>query len=290
MLQILIHILPQEIDQLELLLTQFKYNSIYLEDTDEVLFDVVLNNNLTNWDESSFPKSYFNNKFKQLELLTKTWAKTKFEINDDQTILGCVSHRRRAINETKADALLTIDSDIIFSHTLLFNIINAIKVIKEPYYIITPQITPMWDDTWTVLVNENYIDEPPGDGFKTRDPYKYAMCFGDVTVNPISVCKFGGGLATVISTPLAKKIKIPESLGHYGLEDTYMMMCVNILKQKRINIQQYVLKNEVVVEDHLFRFNPYKDYLVTIDKREEFKQIANANFHKEINNFSLETK
>ena len=104
-------------------------------------------------------------------------------------------------------------------------------------------------------------------------------------MKPIPVFKFGGGLATIVSTPLAKKINLPESLGHYGLEDTYMMTCSQIMKQKGINIQQYVLENEVVVEDHIFRFNPYKDYICLIDKREEFKQIAHNNFQNEINRF-----
>ena len=284
-LHMLIHIMPYEIDQLELLLTQFKHSAKYLNENDIVLVDVILNNNLTDWNKSIFPKSYFINKFKQLEILTQTWAKTKFEVNEDQTILGCVSHRRRAIKETQAKALFTIDSDIVVSPTLLFHIINAVKLIEDQYYIITPQITPMWDDSWKILVNENFINEPSGDGFKTRDPYKHADCFGEVSIRPIPVFKFGGGLATVISADLAKKISLPESLGHYGLEDTYMMTCAQVLKQRGIKVQQHILENEVVVEDQLFRFNPYKEYIHSIDKREEFKKVANDSFEKEINNF-----
>lgn len=284
-LQILIHILPQEIDNLEQLLIQLKHGSKHLDTSDLVLVDVILNNNLTDWDKSIFPKEYFNNKFKQLEKITSTWAKTKFEINEDQTILGCVDHRRKVIQETQAQALLTIDSDIITSQTLLFHIINAIKLINEPYYVLTPQITPMWDDSWSVLVNQNYIHEPPGEGFRIRDPYNYAQCFGDVSIKPINVFKFGGGLATVLSVPLAKYIGLPESMGSYGLEDTYIMSCASIMKQKGIKVQQFILENEVVIEDHLFRFNPYKDYLCSIDKREEFKKIAHNNFQEEINKF-----
>ena len=43
--------------------------------------------------------------------------------------------------------------------------------------------------------------------------------------------------------------------------------------------------NEIIVEDHLFRFNPYKNYLQTINKQEEFKKIAHENFEKEIIKF-----
>jgi hypothetical protein len=57
------------------------------------------------------------------------------------------------------------------------------------------------------------------------------------------------------------------------------------MKQKGIDISQYIIENEVIVEDHLFRFNPYKDYLTIINKQEEFKKIAHMNFQKEIIKF-----
>jgi hypothetical protein len=284
-LHMLIHIMPYEIDQLEILLTQLKHNSKYLTEDDTILVDILLNLNLVDWDNSTFPKSYFINKLHQLERLTKTWAITDFKANDDQTVLGCVSHRREAIKNTNSKALLTIDADIVISPYLLFHILSSIKVIENTYYILTPQISPLWDDSWKLLVNKNYINEPAGNMFKFRDPYKYSNCFGDVNLQPINGFKFGGGLATVISSKLAKMVNIPKKLGHYGLEDTYMMFCFDILKQKGIDITQYILENEVVVEDHLFRANPYKDYLTIINRQEEFKKIALENFENEINNF-----
>ena len=284
MIQILIHVLPQEIDQLEQILIRLKYNSNYLIN-EKILVDVVLNCNLVEWESSVLPKSFFINKFTQLEQLTKTWANTKFEVNEDGSIQGCVSHRRKAINETESDALLILDTDIFFNNTLLFYISKAVQLLKDDnlYYILTPQTTPMWDNSWDVIVNENFKDD--GIHFQDRDPYKYAQSLGEVNIKPIDDFKFGGGWATVISTPLAKKISIPESLGHYGLEDTFIMYCSHMIRQKGINVVQYILENEVIVEDHLFRFNPYKEYLTIINKQEEFKMIAHENFPKEILKF-----
>ena len=82
MLQILIHILPQEIDQLEQLLIQLKYSSNYISPEDKVIVDAVLNLNLVEWDKSTLPKSFFIDKFNNLEKLTQTWAETKFEVNN----------------------------------------------------------------------------------------------------------------------------------------------------------------------------------------------------------------
>lgn len=285
MLQIVIHTLPHEIDQLERILVDLKHNANQLNESDEILVDVVLNTNLVYWQTSHIRKAFFIEKFNQLEELTKTWAKTKFEVNTDDSIQGCVSHRRKAFKETEADALLILDTDIFFSNNLLYYIINAVNVLKkdQPYFILTPQTTPMWDDSWNVIVNDQYKND--GIHFQSRDPYQHNKSLGNITVSPIDGFKFGGGWATVISSPLAKKISIPESLGHYGLEDTYIMYCSEMMKQKGIDVNQYVLENEIIIEDHLFRFSPYKTYLSLIDKQEEFKQIANNNLRSELIKF-----
>jgi hypothetical protein len=284
MIQIAIHVLPQEIDRLEEILIKLKVSSNYISEQDKVLVDVVLNTNLIEWDKSIIPKSFFIDKFITLEKFTQTWAKTKFEINEDGTVQGCVSHRRKIANETEADAILLLDTDIIFSSTLLFHLIHSINALKQhPYYILTPETTPMWDNSWDIIVNNQFKND--GIHFQKRNPYKYAQCLGEVNIKPTNGFKFGGGWATLISASLFKHIGIPESLGHYGLEDTYIMICSQIMKQKGIDVIQFVLENEIIVEDHLYRFNPYKNYLSIIDKREEFKQIAHSNFQNEINKF-----
>jgi hypothetical protein len=284
MIQIVIHVLPYEIDRLEEILIRLKYNSIHL-DKSKILVDVLLNINLVDWTSSIIPKSFFIDKFNQLEQLTKTWANTKFEINEDGSIQGCVSHRRKSFSETKADALLILDTDIYFSETLLYYIINAVEALNKEnlYYVLTPQITPMWDSSWDPIVSNNFKND--NIYFQNRDPYTYAQNLGEVNIKPINEFKFGGGWATVISTPLAKKIGIPKSLGHYGLEDTFIMYCLYMMRQKDIKVVQYILENEIIVEDHLYRFNPYKNYLTLIDKQEEFKRIAHENFQNELNKF-----
>jgi len=284
-LHIAIHVMPYEIDQLEQLLLKLKTSSNYLSYSDKVVVDVLLNLNLVDWESSSLPKSFFINKFNQLEQLTKTWAITKFEINEDGTIQGCVSHRRKTYSSSNSEAVLILDTDVVFSETLLAHLIHSTKVLKEhsDYYILTPQITPMWDNSWDSLVNDSFKND--GINFRERDPYKYAKLLGDVSIKPISNFKFGGGWATLISNSLVKKIEIPQSLGHYGLEDTYLMYCSEMLKQNGIDVTQYVLENEVIVEDNLFRYNPYKEYLVIINKQEEFKKIAHENFPNELKKF-----
>lgn len=287
MIQIVIHTLPHEIDQLEQTLIQLKRNSIKFDSSrDKFLVDVVLNLNLVDWDKSKIDKNYFLNKFFYLEKFTQTWAKTQFIADEDQHILGCVSHRRKAFNETTSDALLLLDTDMIFGDNLLYYLYYGVESLKEieSNFILSPQIPKGWDNSWDCLVNKIYLDRNNRE-YLTRDPYQYGNTLGEVSIDKIENFKFGGGWATLISTPLTKLIPIPESLGHYGLEDTYIMECAQILKQKGIPVNQYILNNELICEDHMFRFNNYKSYLHLINKQEEFRQIAYANFQSEINKF-----
>lgn len=289
--QIVIHTLPHEIDHLERLLIQLKRCSKYLSSENIIITDIVLNFNLNNWEESTIPKDFFIDKFYQLEAIAKTWSITQFHINETNEILGCVSHRRKAFRETVADNILLLDTDIFFSDSFLYHIINASLLVKDitKNYIITPQITKMWDDSWDCLVNDLFINNSTSE-FKTIDPFITSDCLGEVNVKPINSFKFGGGWGTLISTELLRKINIPDSLGHYGLEDTYIMICSSILKQSGLNIIQYVLENELLVEDNKFRLNPYMKYLSSIDRREEFKKIAHENFQNELNKFGNSLK
>jgi len=287
MIQIVIHTLPYEIDQLEQTLIQLKRNSVKFEySQDKFLVDVILNLNLVDWSKSKLDKNYFLNKFSNLEKLTQTWAKTQFVVDENQQILGCVSHRRKAFNETTADAIILLDTDIIFSDNLLYYFYYGVESLKEieNNFILCPQIPKGWDNSWDCLVNKNYLNRDDRE-YITRDPYQYGKTLEEVSINKISNFKFGGGWATLISTPLTKLIPIPESLGHYGLEDTYIMECAQKLKQKGIPVNQYVMNNELICEDHIFRFNNYKPYLHLINRQEEFRQIAYNNYSKEIKKF-----
>ena len=63
------------------------------------------------------------------------------------------------------------------------------------------------------------------------------------------------------------------------------MICCGILKQKGYDIQQYVLENTIVIENFKYRWNPYKDFLYSINKQDEFRKQAEDSMNKEITNF-----
>lgn len=282
--QIVIHLLPHEIDWFEWQSKQFKLGSYYISDA--VIIDVTLNLNLTDWNKSQLPKQFFIDKFNQIETLWD-WAQTQFTIDDENKCLGCDDKRREAIRLTTADNILYLDSDLLFKPELLSYMIEYAKLVEKEYYIISPQTVRMWDETWDVITNQQYLNTPANmDTYYANDPFEIIMHeHSDINLKPINQFKFGGGWFNLLSTKLLKLTDIPDSFGPYGIDDLYVMICCNVMKQKEYDVQQYVLENTVVIENFKYRWNPYKDYLSLINKQDEFRQQAETNLNLEIQNF-----
>jgi hypothetical protein len=276
--------LPYEIDELENTLNQLKRASYYLSGKNEWVVDVTvsLSDNLINWNKSSIPKSYFEDKLLKLSAQTD-WCAKNFQTSTE--INGCVSQRRFSLNKnTDADYFIWLDTDIVFEERTLSYLENTMEAIKNvtPYSIITPEIVKVWDTTWDCLVNENFLDKPL-DYQKTNDPYKDSGIKGDVTVESVRNnfqnqprFKFAGGWMTCLSGDLVRRIGVPESFGHYGYEDTFIMWgSEKLVKTQQLDIQQFKLKNLVVCENYKYRSNyHYLNNLSAYDRREEYKKIS----------------
>jgi len=283
--QIVVHLLPHEIDWFEWQSKQFKLGSYYI--TDNVIIDVTLNLNLTDWNQSQLPKQFFIDKFNQIKTLWD-WAETQFTVDEENKCLGCDDKRREAIRSTTADNILYLDSDLLFRPELLNYIIESAKLIKNDYYIISPQTVRMWDNSWDIITNKHYLNTSANmETYYANDPFEIITNnFEDLNLIPINQFKFGGGWFNLLSTKLLKLTDIPDSFGPYGIDDLYVMICCDIMKQKGYNIQQYVLENAVVIENFKYRWNPYKSYLYLINKQDEFKKQAKNNLNLEIQNFT----
>jgi len=289
MINILIHILPQEIDQLEQTLIQLKKSSKYISD-EQFSVEVVLNCNLTDWENSKIDKQFFINKLKNYEHLTQSWATPNFWVSQNEEILGCTDLHRRSGRMYSPDAFIWLDVDIIFSDTLLYNIVEAHKIIKdkEKYFIITPETTRLWDTTWDGITNENaLIEDASHNNYFSRDPYMSTGLVGDPSITKIDQFKFASGWFTFLSTELVKKVDIPNKMGAYYMDDTFIMECCRLGKMRGFNANQYLINNEVIIENNLFRYNPYKNYLINIDRKDDFIHIAKSNFVTSVNDFLI---
>jgi len=289
---ITIFALPQELEDLALTLYNLKRNSIYLDSHDEYSVDVTmcLSDELTDWESSKLPKDYV--KQRTIELCNKflDWCEHDLNIEEGNHILGCVSQRRYSLNKNNdADFFIWLDCDFIFKDTTLSYMTQAYQTIKESnidLFILTPQFVKQWDNTWDILVNKAFLNHPI-DYELIADVYKDTLPdIGEIEVKPISNFKFAGGWFTLISKDLLSKTGIPESLGHYGLEDTYVTECCNILRRNNENVYQFILENHLIGESYTHRPNEtIKRYISNISKKDEFTKIAHTNFPIEINKF-----
>jgi hypothetical protein len=284
--------LPYEIDDLENTLNQLKKASYYIDKKIDWCLDVTmcLADDMVNWNKSSLPKKFFEDKL--LKLLSITDWCTK-NIQTSTEIKGCVSQRRYSLEKHReADYFIWLDTDIIFDERTLFYIEQSIKGTNKDYLqtIITPEIVRVWDNTWDCIVNEQFLDKPL-EYQKTNDPYKDSGIKGDISIVPVnnsnspqSRFKFAGGWFTCISGKLLNRIGIPDSFAHYGYEDTFLMVgSEKLVREQNEEIHQFKIKNLVVCENYKYRGHyHYLNSLSVYDRREEFKKISHDNFISEV--------
>ena len=298
-LQIVLHCLPREIDGVERICNQLQRSSHLLEDNDEVILDFTLNisDTLTDWNKSKLPKELFVEKWKMMEQRSDWTHKNIFEINTDDTCLGCNDKRRNSIRKYSDDVthFMYLDTDVHFSIYNLFYIFRAIEEIKNEYSIISSQLLRLWDDGWNVISNDRFI--PMGYDSKIWlkfDPFgidsEVIKHLDEINIKELPYIKFGGGWFNIFSSNLLKFIDVPDSLSSYGLDDTFVADCSNLMKQKGYDVSQYILDNMVVCENRKYRdLNPYNNLIedLTIDEsfKQKYRDNAQLHYPNEIENF-----
>ena len=285
--------LPYEIDELENTLNQLKKASYYIDNKVEYILDVTMtiSDRMVNWEKSSIPKKYFIDKFTKLETQSD-WCQNEFKTSD--ILLGCVSQRRESLNNHKdADYFIWLDCDIIFDERTLsyMQMVMSSTSKEHEHSIITPELVRIWDNSWDVLVNEEFKDKP-FEYNQTNDPYKDSGIKGDISVevvlntnSPQSRFKFAGGWFTCISGALLRRIGVPEEFGHYGFEDTFVMVgSEKLMRTTDIQITQFKIKNLVVCENYKYRDNThYLNGLSAFDRRDEFTKKAQGGWSSALN-------
>jgi hypothetical protein len=287
-------IMPHEIDDLERVLMDLNKASKYVSGENyELYLALTVSDFLVDWENSKLDKEYFIDRFNKLKSLTEWVGKTSFHIRED--IMGCTSLRRIAHSEcTDATHFIWLDTDIVFDDKILFYIENSIDAIDSENitkkYVISPECVKIWDTTWDCLVNENFLSKEVG-YCRINNPFIDAGQHGEIGVETLlndvpgqPRMKFGGGWFNCLSKELLDRAPLPESIGHYGPDDTFIMWASEKLNQNGEQIYQFKLKNYVVCENYIYRDRTHYDKLIKrIDRKEEFKQTAYKSFQEELN-------
>ena len=144
----------------------------------------------------------------------------------------------------------------------------------------------MWDESWDVISHKDYKDIPRDEKFWLGDPYKlFKHEVSDVTLKELPYSKFDGGWMTMYNKDLLKLIDIPDSLGHYGLDDTFVVDCSNALMKKGYDIKHYILQDVVVMEDRVYRSSSMDPFISLVDHKSDMRDNSTVNYQNEINKF-----
>ena len=288
-----IHISPYEIDNYQTFIHQLRRNLNHVED--EIIFTPYLNLSkyFYNWEDSTLSPFYFVDRFNELNDIVREYCVIDEYVNFDEKILGAFSYKTMFLNKYKneVDAFIWFDSDMIFPDNTIAMLIASHKSSETKHCIITPQIHRLWDETWDILVNKDYINIPAShDNYKGFDGYSlYKHSDEDIFLDLNKQgFKFASGWGNLLSADLFRDlINFTYDLGHYGPDDTFIMNLLDYYKfNKGKDINQYILKNIVVTENYKHSLNQYKDYIVknnNIKTKEEFTNEVNKAVSKRLN-------
>jgi hypothetical protein len=253
--------------------------SYLIEDPRNIVWTIVMNMEIIDWDNSKIPESYFVDKLKYLNHVVGKYYTADFKV--DNSIKGAADLKRTTVH-TNQDYVIFLDSDLFFSYVTLPHIINASKFVEQGKFIISPQIIKYWDDSWDVIVHDKFLKEP----HNHRDNFDLHSLNELVTNNEYSLksnfnIKFGAGWFNLLSDQLIKAVPIPEELGSYGPDDTYYAYC-----GMRLKVPQYILEG-VVVSEIGNSFLENKDYLKKqlVSKITDKSKISDQEFNNLIRKF-----
>ena len=122
---------PHEIDELEILINNLRNASYHLSNNTELVLDITvcLSNKITNWNKSSIPRQYFEDKILKLSAHIDWCPKY---VKASNNILGELSHRRNSLEEfTDADYFIWINPNVVFPEKTLFYLEQSINKASE---------------------------------------------------------------------------------------------------------------------------------------------------------------
>ena len=248
-IKIFTHIMPWEIDYALLLFSRLKQSSYFLPSNVNVEFASCLNlsSYIIDWEKSLFPKQYFIDKYNEISNNFTTIKHTPKIIESD-TLYGHLDFQKEAVSE-HVDFYITMCPDMHFSEMLIPYIIESIKAIPNKNFIVTTQITKRWDSSWDVLVNENFTHIPYSHCFDLSC-YDIDPIHSNSTpeIQPLQSFKYAGWFDCFSKEIYETLTPIWEEWSGYGSWDTYSMMTLSLLKTQGYDIQQYVIKNQIISE------------------------------------------
>lgn len=292
--KILYHFMPWEIDYALLSFSQLKKSKYHLPSDVNVEIETVLNlsSYIINWEESKLPKDFFIKKYNQISNLLIDYIHNK-KTYEGEDLYGHLDFQRDSISST-TDFYLNICPDMYFSEHLLSLLIQSSQQIHNKYFVITPEISKLWDSTWDEITNEKYLNIPYAqwnemDTFLLRNDLKTDP--SDILLASTNRHKWAGWFDLYNKQMWEELCPIQDEWKGYGPHDWYSLILTEHLKPMGVDFQQYVLRGQTIFEYSVGPLknggfsNYYKD-LIHLNKienqRQQFESKMNEYLQKGI--------
>jgi len=248
-IKIYFHIMPWEIDHALLIVNKLKQSIYHIDPQDTIYIDTALNlsSGIIDWENSSIPKEYFINKYKVLDNILKEKFVHKPFIFEGKEVYGHLNLQKSTLSP-EIDYYIGLCPDIDFHEYLLYYLIEAAKTIQNEYFILTPQIFKSWDSSWDVLVNNKFQDIPYEKCIDV-DIHEINYMSSDLetpSLKPISTFKYAGWFDLYSKSYYEKLTPVLEEWNGYGPWDLYSITVNQLAKHNGVDVQQYVLENQVI--------------------------------------------
>jgi hypothetical protein len=243
--------MPWEIDYALLSFTQLKKSKYHLSNDVNIIIDSVLNlsSYTINWNQSKLPKEYFIGKYNQISNLLIDYNHNK-KIYDGDNLYGHLELQRDCVSKD-IDYYIGICPDMYFSEYLLAYLIESAKCISNEYFVVTPQISKLWDYTWDEITNPEYQNIPYDswsnvDTFDIRNNLKNSI--QESSLVPTNKNKWAGWFDLYNKKFYEELCPIHNDWSGYGPWDWYSMMLAEYAKRTGVDFQQYLLQGETIFE------------------------------------------
>ena len=241
-------IMPWDIDYALLTFTQLKKSKYHLSKDINITIDVDLNlsNYIIDWKKSKISKDYFIEKYNTLLLLLEDYNVISTIYEGDELYGGLDQHKR--IISPEVDYYMIINPDIYFSEHHLYYLTEAVKQIKNKYFILSTQHRKLTDPSWDPTTDSLYLDIPYD---KCNEISIYDIRYNqkseqNISIEPVIHTKFAGW-SDIYSKAFFEDLVPPHNdWKGYGPWDWYSMILINYAKQFNIDFQQYVLRGLTV--------------------------------------------
>jgi len=249
--KITMHLMPWEIDNALLTFTQLKKSYFHLAEDVNVTIETVLNlsTKFVDWKESILPKEFFITKYNDISILLSDYNHIKRVYEGDE-VYGFLNLQKESISK-EVDYYVGICPDIYFSEHLLSLLIESTRVIKNKYFVVTPQIYKKWDDTWDEITDKNYLNVPYSDWNKA-DIYKtiheIELNQSEISVIPTDRSKWAWWFDLYNKEFYENLCPVPEDWNGYGPWDWYSMLLSEKALNAGVDFRQYLLKGQTILD------------------------------------------